>query len=67
MIRDFVRKILRWKYAGINRLDRKLEKFVDYDNGYFQGPGAEREVLQSERPSAVQFKRLALELCNCAA
>lgn len=47
MIRDLVRKMLRWKYAGINRLDRQLEKFVDYDNGYFVELGANDGITQS--------------------
>lgn len=47
MIKSFMKRMLRGKYASLNHLDRKLEKFVDYDNGYFVELGANDGVTQS--------------------
>jgi FkbM family methyltransferase len=47
MLKKFVKSVLRGKYASLNQLDRKLEKFVDYDNGYFVELGANDGVTQS--------------------
>lgn len=35
------------KYFGLNQLDKKLEKYVDYDNGFFVELGANDGVTQS--------------------
>jgi FkbM family methyltransferase len=40
-------RLLRGKYHSLNELDRKLEKYVDYDNGYFVELGANDGVTQS--------------------
>lgn len=47
MLKKFVKSVLRGKYASLNQLDRKLEKFVDYDDGYFVELGANDGVTQS--------------------
>lgn len=35
------------KYFGLNELDKKIEKYVDYDNGFFVELGANDGVTQS--------------------
>jgi FkbM family methyltransferase len=35
------------QYFGLNNLDEKLEKYLNYDNGYFVELGANNGVLQS--------------------
>lgn len=35
IIKSIAKRLLRGKYFSLNQLDRKLEKYVDYDNGYF--------------------------------
>ncbi|OYT92605.1 MAG: FkbM family methyltransferase [Burkholderiales bacterium PBB3] len=47
MLKNLLKRVLRGKYAGLNQLDRKLEKYVDYDNGYFVELGANDGVTQS--------------------
>ena len=47
MLKSFAKQLFRGKYAGLNQLDRKLEKYVDYDNGYFVELGANDGVTQS--------------------
>lgn len=47
MLKSFAKRLLRGKYASLNQLDRKLEKYVDYDNGYFVELGANDGVTQS--------------------
>lgn len=46
-----LKKIGKWllqgKYASLNQLDRKLEKYVDYDGGFFVELGANDGVTQS--------------------
>lgn len=46
-IKALVKRLLQGKYFSLNRLDRKLEKYVDYDNGYFVELGANDGVTQS--------------------
>lgn len=41
------KRLRRGKYHSLNELDRKLEKYVDYDNGYFVELGANDGVTQS--------------------
>lgn len=41
------KRLLRGKYFSLNQLDRKLEKYVNYDNGYFVELGANDGVTQS--------------------
>ena len=47
MIKAVAKRLLRGKYFGLNQLDRKLEKYVNYDNGYFVEMGANDGVTQS--------------------
>lgn len=46
-LKKIIKRILRGKYHGLNSLDKKLERFVDYDNGYFVELGANDGVTQS--------------------
>lgn len=46
-MKTLLKRLLRGKYTGLNQLDRKLEKYVDYDNGYFVELGANDGVTQS--------------------
>lgn len=46
-IKWLLKRIARGKYYSLNQLDRKLEKYVDYDNGYFVELGANDGVTQS--------------------
>lgn len=46
-MKALLKRLVRGKYAGLNQLDRKLEKYVDYDNGYFVELGANDGVTQS--------------------
>ncbi len=46
-IKKLAKRLLRGKYASLNQLDSKLEKYVDYDNGYFVELGANDGVNQS--------------------
>lgn len=43
----FLIKKFNGGYFSLNQLDRKLEKYVDYDNGYFVELGANDGVTQS--------------------
>lgn len=47
IIKALAKRVLRGKYFSLNQLDRKLEKYVDYDNGYFVELGANDGVTQS--------------------
>lgn len=47
IIKSLAKRLLRGKYFSLNQLDRKLEKYVDYDNGYFVELGANDGVTQS--------------------
>jgi len=46
-VKLLAKRLLRGKYSSLNQLDRKLEKYVDYDNGYFVELGANDGVTQS--------------------
>lgn len=46
-IKSLAKRLLRGKYFSLNQLDRKLEKYVNYDNGYFVELGANDGVTQS--------------------
>lgn len=46
-IKALAKRLLQGKYFSLNQLDRKLEKYVDYDNGYFVELGANDGVTQS--------------------
>lgn len=47
IFKSVAKRLLRGKYASLNQLDQKLEKYVDYDNGYFVELGANDGVTQS--------------------
>jgi hypothetical protein len=45
--KSLARRLLQGKYFSLNQLDRKLEKYLDYDDGYFVELGANDGVTQS--------------------
>lgn len=47
MIKSLAKRLLQGKYFSLNQLDRKLEKYVNYDGGYFVELGANDGVTQS--------------------
>lgn len=47
MIKPFVKRLVRGKYHGLNGLDKKLERYVDYDGGYYVELGANDGLTQS--------------------
>lgn len=47
MIRQTLKRMLRGKYHGLNGLDRKLERYVDYDGGFYVELGANDGLTQS--------------------
>ena len=46
-IKALAKRLLQGKYFSLNQLDRQLEKYVDYDGGYFVELGANDGVTQS--------------------
>lgn len=46
-LKNVLKRILRGKYHGLNSLDKKLEWFVDFENGYLVELGANDGVTQS--------------------
>ena len=46
-LKSILKRLLRPKYNGLNQLDWQLEKYVDYDGGYFVELGANDGVTQS--------------------
>ena len=46
-LKSAIKRLLAGKYSGLNQLDRKLEKYVDYNNGYFVELGANDGLKQS--------------------
>lgn len=54
MLKEMAKRLLRGRYFSLNQLDRKLEKYVDYDNGYFVELGANDGVTQS---NSLYFER----------
>lgn len=47
MLKKIIKRLLRGKYFSLNQMDRKLEIYVDFDNGYFVELGANDGVTQS--------------------
>lgn len=47
MFKAMANRLLRGKYFSLNQLDRKLEKYVNYDGGFFVELGANDGVKQS--------------------
>ncbi len=45
--KSITKRVLQGRYYSLNLLDRKLEKYVDYDSGYFVELGANDGVTQS--------------------
>lgn len=54
MIKSLVKRLVQGKYFSLNQLDRKLEKYVDHDDGYFVELGANDGVTQS---NSLYFER----------
>jgi FkbM family methyltransferase len=46
-LKALVKRLLRGRYFSLNELDRKLERYVDYNGGYFVELGANDGVTQS--------------------
>jgi FkbM family methyltransferase len=44
---ELLTRIFRFRYFSLNDLDKKLEKYLDFDNGYFVELGANDGVNQS--------------------
>lgn len=44
---NFLKKNLKGKYNSLNSLDKKIEKYLDYDNGFFVELGANDGIAQS--------------------
>lgn len=42
-----IKRLYRGKYLGKDSLDKKMEKYLDYDNGYFVELGANDGLVQS--------------------
>ena len=53
-IRKLAKKFLLGKYNSVNGLDKKLEKYVSYDNGFYVELGANDGVTQS---NSLYFER----------
>lgn len=47
IVKSFAKRLLQGKYFSLNQLDRKLERYVDYNDGYFVELGANDGVAQS--------------------
>lgn len=47
MLKKIIKRLSQGKYFSLNQLDRKLEKYVNYDNGYFVELGANDGITQS--------------------
>ena len=54
MIKSPAKRLLQGRYFSLNQLDRKLEKYVNYDDGYFVELGANDGVTQS---NSLYFER----------
>lgn len=47
MVKRFVKRLLQGRYRGLNGLDKQLERYVDYDSGFYVELGANDGVTQS--------------------
>ena len=47
MLKRFLKRLIRGRYHGLNGLDKKMEAYLGYDNGYFVELGANDGVSQS--------------------
>ena len=47
MIKPFLKRLVNGRYHGLNGLDKKLERYVDYDDGFYVELGANDGVAQS--------------------
>jgi hypothetical protein len=59
MLKRFLKRLIRGRYHGLNGLDKKMEAYLGYDNGYFVELGANDGVSQSntlyfEKPSPLE-------------
>jgi len=46
-MKRLLKRLLRGKYSALHSLDRKLERYLDFDDGYFVELGANDGVTQS--------------------
>jgi FkbM family methyltransferase len=46
-MKRLIKRLVQGRYNGLNGLDRKLERYVDYDGGYYVELGANDGVAQS--------------------
>ena len=47
MIKRFLKRLVQGKYRGLNGLDKKLERYVNYDGGFYVELGANDGITQS--------------------
>lgn len=47
MLKRFLKRLIRGRYHGLNGLDKKMEAYLGYDNGYYVELGANDGVTQS--------------------
>ncbi len=55
-IKALTKRLLHGKYFSVNQLDRKLERYVDKDGGYFVELGANDGVTQSNSLHFEKFR-----------
>lgn len=54
MIKRMLKRVVQGRYHGLNGLDRKLERYVDYDGGFYVELGANDGLNQS---NSLYFER----------
>lgn len=54
LLKQVVKRAIHGRYSGLNGLDRQLERYVDYDDGYYVELGANDGVTQS---NSLYFER----------
>lgn len=54
ILKSLRRRVMQGRYFSLNGLDRKLEKYVNFDNGYFVELGANNGITQS---NSLYFER----------
>jgi FkbM family methyltransferase len=55
-IKSLAKQLLQGRYFSLNQLDRKLERYVDHDGGYFVELGANDGVTQSNSLHFEKFR-----------
>lgn len=56
IVLDRIKKILKRRYTSLNNLDKKLEKYLDYNKGFFIELGANDGICQSNTYYFEKFK-----------